>query len=217
MNRHLLPILFLGLATLAAAQPAPAGVAAFTDTAAWRVHNRQVLPVPGRPDAVRLDERPKDGVLWLVGSNFGDGTIELDVRGADKPGQSFVGVAFRGVDDSTYDAVYFRPFNFRHAEAGRRAHSVQYISHPAHPWHRLREQHPGQYEATVSPVPDPNDWFHARIELRGSQIQVFVNGNPRPSLAVTALGDRPAGMIGLWVGAGSAGEFANLRLIPARD
>lgn len=217
MNTRLLPLCFLGLAALAAAQPASPGVPPFTDTAAWRVHNRQVQAVPGRPEAVRLDERPRDGVLWLVGSDFAEGALELDLRGADKPGQSFVGVAFRGVDDDTYEAVYFRPFNFKNPEIARRSRAVQYIAHPAHPWQKLREQHPGRYEAAVSPVPDPDGWFHARVELQGRQVRVFVNGAAEPSLTVTALGERPRGLVGLWVGNGSAGEFANLRLIPAGD
>lgn len=217
MNTRLLPVLLLGLATLSPAQPAPSGIPAFTDSSAWRVHNRRVQAVPGRPEAVRLDEGPRDGVLWLAGSDFADGAIEFDVRGADKPGQSFVGVAFRGVDDTTYDAVYFRPFNFRNPDVARRARAVQYISHPAHPWQKLREQHPGVYESAVSPVPDPDGWFHARVEIRGRQVRVFVNGAPAPCLAVTVLSDRPGGLVGLWVGNGSAGEFANLKLIPAGD
>jgi hypothetical protein len=216
MTTRLLPLLlFTSLAALATAQPAASGVAPFTDASAWRVHNRQVLPVPGRPEAVRLDARARDGVLWLVGSSFGEGAIEVDVRGADQPGQSFVGVAFHGVNDTTYEAVYFRPFNFRNPDVPRRSRAVQYISHPAHPWQKLREQHPGKYEAAISPVPDPDGWFHARVEIKGREVRVFVNGAAEPCLTVTSLSDRPRGMIGLWVGHESAGEFANLKLMPA--
>lgn len=217
MNTTLPALLFAGLGALAVARPASGTVAPFSDSSSWRVHNRAVEAVPDRPGAVRLDARPHDGVLWLVGSQFADGAIELEVRGADRPGQSFVGVAFRGVDDSTYDAVYFRPFNFRPPDAVRRGRAVQYISHPAHPWHRLRERHPGRFEAAVLPVPDPNGWFRARVEIQGNRVQVFVNGATDPCLSVTALSDRAGGRVGLWVGAGSAGDFANLRLIPAGD
>jgi hypothetical protein len=217
MSTRLLPLLFLGLVPLAATPPAAPGIAPFSDNPAWRVHNRQVQAVPGRPGAVRLDAREGDGALWLVDSDFAEGAIEFDVRGENKPGQSFVGVAFHGADDTAYDAVYFRPFNFRNPDVPRRSRAVQYISHPDHPWHQLREKHPGRYESTVSPVPDPDGWFHARVEIKARGVRVFVNGATSPCLTVTALGDRPRGRVGFWVGNGSAGEFANLKLIPAGD
>ena len=49
----------------------------------------------------------------------------------------------------------FRPFNFKTEDQARVLRAVQYISHPAHPWQKLRTDHPGQYEKPVKPVPDP--------------------------------------------------------------
>lgn len=185
------------------------------DPAVWRIHNRQatVIEHAGRP-AVQLDPRAGDGAAWLVDSDFAEGTIELDLRGANTPGRSFVGLAFRGGDDATYDAVYFRPFNFKNPEVIRRARAVQYVSMPAFPWERLRQESPGRYEATVNPVPDPDGWFHARIVVAGRKISVFVDDATEPSLVVQELSDRRGGQIGLWVGNGSAGDFANLRVTP---
>src|SRR5687768_8346883 len=99
---------------LCAATATAADLTKITDHAVWRLHNReaQLVDEAGRK-FVRLNEKPDDGVAWLVGSDFKEGTIEVDLRGKNKPGQSFVGIAFRGVDDTTYDAVYFRPFNFK--------------------------------------------------------------------------------------------------------
>src|ERR1041384_3100222 len=52
------------------------------------------------------------GVIWLDGVNFTEGTIECDILGKSQPrGSSFLGIAFHGVDDATFDCVYFRPFN----------------------------------------------------------------------------------------------------------
>src|SRR5262245_54799541 len=52
------------------------------------------------------------GVIWLDGVNFSEGTIECDILGKSAPrGSNFPGVVFHGVDDSTFDFVYFRPFN----------------------------------------------------------------------------------------------------------
>jgi hypothetical protein len=129
--------------------------------------------------------------------------------------QSFVGVAFHGVDDTTYDAIYFRPFNFRAEDPARRLRAVQYISHPTYTWQKLRAEHPGRYEQPVSPVPDPNAWFHVRVSVAGPKVSVFVNDAREPSLVVDQLSDRKKGLVGLWVGNNSGGDFANLAIIPA--
>ncbi len=49
----------------------------------------------------------------LQPQQFRNGTIECDIREKDVQGQSFVGITFHGVDSTTYDAIYFRPFNFK--------------------------------------------------------------------------------------------------------
>jgi len=106
-----------------------------------------------------VSESPGDGVAYVEGLEFTKGTIECDVRGKDIQQQSFVGVAFHGVDGTSYDAIYFRPFNFRTKDPARRAHAVQYISHPTYTWQKLRAEQPGRYEQPVNPVPDPNEWL----------------------------------------------------------
>jgi hypothetical protein len=163
----------------------------------------------------RLSEAPGDGVAYLEGIEFANGTIELDVRGKDVQQQSFLGVAFHGVDGATYDAVYFRPFNFRAEDPERRKRAVQYISHPDYPWQKLRAEHPGKYEQAVTPVPDPNGWFRVRIVVASPKVSVFVDGANEPSLIVSQLSARGKGLIGLWAGNYSGGDFANLKLIPA--
>jgi hypothetical protein len=163
---------------------------------------------------LHLSEGPAEGAVYLEGVEFANGTIELDIRGKDVQGQSFVGVAFHGVDSSTYEAIYFRPFNFRVADSTRHAHAVQYISQPDHPWQKLRAEHPGMYENVVNPAPDPNGWFHARVVVAGSQVRVFVDGATEPSLVVTRLSERSKGLVGVWVGNGSGADFANLTIRP---
>jgi hypothetical protein len=168
----------------------------------------------GGRNGLRLSASPGDGVAYLQGVEFTTGTIECDIRGKDVQGESFVGIAFHGVDSATYDAIYFRPFNFRAADSAHRVHAVQYISHPTYTWQKLRAEHPGEYERAVDPVPDPNDWFHVRIVVAGSQVRVFVADATAPSLTVDRLSDRKEGLVGLWVGNGSSGDFANLRITP---
>ncbi len=153
-------------------------------------------------------------MAYLQGIEFSNGTIEFDVRGKDVQQQSFVGVAFHGVDGTTYDAIYFRPFNFKTEDPARRKRAVQYISHPTYTWQKLRAEHPGEYEQPVSPVPDPNAWFHVRVIVAAPKVSVFVDKAKEPSLVVNQLSDRHKGRVGLWVGNNSGGDFANLKIVP---
>lgn len=167
----------------------------------------------GKP-ALRFDERPGEGLALWPDVAFANGTIEFDVRGKDVFQQSFVGVAFHGVGEA-YEAVYFRPFNFRAADPERQSHSVQYVFEPTHSWDKLRREHPGQYENGITPAPDPNSWLHARIVVAYPQISVYVNNAAEPSLVVNELSDHKSGWVGLWAGNGSGGDFANLKVSPA--
>lgn len=164
--------------------------------------------------ALRFDERPGDGLALWPDVAFADGTIEFDVRGKDVVQQSFVGVAFHGVGE-TYEAVYFRPFNFRAGDSERQSHSLQYVSQPTYTWDRLRSEHPGQYEKAIAPAPDPGSWVHARIVVAYPKVSVYVNNAAEPSLVVNELSDDKSGWVGLWVGNGSGGEFANLKVTTA--
>ena len=93
-------------------------------------------------------------------------------------------MAFHGVDGKTYDGIYFRPFNFRTDDPARVLRAVQYISHPTHPWQKLRADTPGKYEKPVKPVPDPNGWFHARVVVASPKVSVFVDDGKEPALVV---------------------------------
>jgi hypothetical protein len=169
----------------------------------------------GTRKGVRLSEAEGEGPAYLPGVEFGNGTIELDLKGKDVQGASFIGVAFHGVDGTTYDAIYFRPFNFKTDDPARVLRAVQYISHPADPWQKLRKEQPGQYEKPVKPVPDPNGWFHARVVVASPKVSVFVDGAAEPCLTVTQLSDRKMGLVGIWVGNTSGGDFANFKVTPA--
>ena len=115
---------------------------------------------------------------------------EVLIRGKNNPGRSFVGVAFRGVDDETYDAIYFRPFNFVADNDLSRSHMVQYISHPRHTWSRLREEYTGEYENPLPHPPDPDEFFKARIVVARPEIRVYVGDDTEPCLVVNELTDR---------------------------
>jgi hypothetical protein len=150
-------------------------------------------------------------ILWLKKISFSEGNIDVELRGKDVFLKSFLGVAFHGKDNNHYELVYFRPFNFKHADTLRRKWSVQYMVVPEFMYDKLRKDHPLVYENAVNPVPDPGDWFHASIVVGKDSIWVYVNHSNIPSLQVKRLSDATEGMIGLWDDELS-GDFASLDL-----
>jgi hypothetical protein len=161
---------------------------------------------------LRVSEAPNEGFVILKGIEFSNGTIEFDVKGKNVVQQSFVGVAFHGRDEKTYDAIYFRPFNFVNPDTARRRRAVQYVSMPDHPWEKLREVSPGKYENKVNPVPNPDGWFHAKITVNGKRVAVYVDNAAAPCLEVEKLTGTSTGGVALWVGNNSGGSFANLTI-----
>src|SRR5689334_17709650 len=103
------------------------------------VFNRTVSPSndPQNKNGIHLDEKEGNGVAWLNGISFSNGTIEFDAKGRNVMQQSFLGFAFHGSNDSTMDVVYFRPFNFQSNDPERKNHSAQYISLPVYDWQKL--------------------------------------------------------------------------------
>ncbi len=184
----------------------------------WEVFNRKVsLTTDTGNVSVYFNGQEGDGFAKLKDFKFNNGIIEADIKGKNVQGNSFVGIAFHGVDEQTYDAVYFRPFNFMSEDSLRRGHSVQYISHPTYTWYKLRQEHPQKYENTVNPVPDPDSFFHAKIVIEKPKINVFVNNSEKPCLVVNELSERTGGWIGLWVGNYSDGTFANLKITKEKE
>ncbi len=181
----------------------------------WAVYNRAVTVLKvGQKRGVYLDEKPEQGVAWLPSFEIGDGVIEVDLKGRNEPGRSFVGIAFHGINAEKYEAVYLRPFNFRTESEARRSHSMQYVLVPSHEWRRLRMEHPGQYEAAIVAPPSSEAWVHLRLELEGPTVRVFIDNASEPALVVDRIGAVEKGWIGLWVGHNSDGMFANLKVSP---
>ena len=161
---------------------------------------------------VRLNATEGVGIAWIKGEQFKEGIIEFDIKGKDAFQDSFVGIAFHGLNDTTYESIYFRPFNFRATDPVRKAHAVQYIANPAYDWPKLREEFPNQYERPVSPDIDPNDWFHVKISVVKDRITVYIANTRQPVLSVRSLLRRNGWKIGLWAGNGSDGSWKNLKL-----
>jgi hypothetical protein len=181
-----------------------------------RAVNREVTAQTERPGAVHLSEKEGNGVAWVEGTDFALGTIELDIKGRDVMQRSFVGVAFHRKDDNSYDCVYLRPFNFRSKDPMRHQHAVQYIALPDYDWPRLRKEFPEEFENPVDASLEPTGWSAVKVVVKEKAIDIFVGGVKTPTLEVRRLGTNDRGAVGVWAGNGSDGDYANLRITPAK-
>jgi len=187
----------------------PSPVQAQMSNAKLRAVNR-VVSLDKKSKVVRLNEVDSVGIAWVLNEQFTEGEIEFNVKGIDKFQGSFLGLAFHGADDRTYEAVYFRPFNFRAADTLRKSHAVQYMSNPEYDWPVLRERFPGTYEKAMPSDIDPNGWFHVKLVILDESVSVYINRSKIPVLETKLLGKTQGKMIGYWVGNGSGGEWKNL-------
>ena len=87
---------------------------------------------------------------------------------------------------------------------------------PDYDWPRLRQQFPEEFENPVDASVSPTDWVPLRVVVKGKTIQIFVGAATSPALEARKLGTLERGMIGLWVGTNSDGDFANLRVTDSK-
>jgi hypothetical protein len=164
---------------------------------------------------------PGEAIALVSGSVLADGIIEGDVAGSPSAGagegaRGFIGIAFHVSENADkLEAFYLRPTNGRAPDQLRRNHSAQYISVPGWPWERTRAETPGLYESYVDL--EPGVWTHVKIAVAGTKAQLYVNGAEQPCLIVNDLKLGAAkGAVALWVGPGTDGYFANLKVTPAK-
>lgn len=154
----------------------------------------------------------------VKGVDFRNGTIEVSVLSRLLPNapalaRGFIGIAFRINDSNTrFESIYIRPTNERADNQLQRNHSIQYVSYPDYDFERFRKEAPGEYEAYADM--GLNEWIRLKIEVKGKQAKLFLNGDKHPSLVVNDLKHGPAasGAIGLWVDVGTEGFFTDLKI-----
>ena len=155
----------------------------------------------------------------LVGGDFHDGTIEVDVRArlspwADIDCRGFVGFVFRASDaDDRFEGFYVRPRNGRSCtDPRRRIHTMQYFSYPGYTFAYFRERGIGDYEAQADIEMD--EWVHIKAEVKGSEGRFYVDDMETPALVVPQMfaGADARGGVGLYVDNGTDALFRNLRV-----
>jgi hypothetical protein len=186
-----------------------------------RIRNVSIVPTTfkGR-SAIQVVAAPEaqNGESYAIveGSSFLDGTIEVDLAGQPAAGagggaRGFIGIAFRVQPDGSYEYIYLRPTNGRADDQVRRNHSTQYSAHPDFDFARSRKEAPEKYESYVDL--EPGAWTNYRIEVDGPKARLYVHDSPQPVLIVNDLKHTPrAGSVALWVGPGTEGYFANLKI-----
>ncbi len=183
----------------------------FSGAADFNVVNRNIVFSKNQGKTLLLmDAAEGVGIAWIKNASFSTGTVEFDTKGKDVMQQSFIGIAFHGMNDTTYDCIYFRPFNFNANDTTRQNHSVQYISIPQYDWQYLRTHFPGMYEHSLDVSVAADSWFHVKIIVSEDKISVYVNNSGNPCLVVRSIHGYKTGSVGFWVGNNSDGAFSNL-------
>jgi hypothetical protein len=177
-----------------------------------KVINRAITNTDKATNTIALNNKKGSGLAIIKDIEFETGTIEISLKGENKQGRSFVGIAFNIQNDSTYEAIYFRPFNFQSKEKIRRDHSVQYIHEPKYTWKFLRTNHEGQFESNYERQPSPDDWFDVKIKIEKERVLVYDKDSDKALLVVKRLATTKSKKIGLWMGYNSKGAFRGLRV-----
>jgi len=167
----------------------------------------------GRP----LGDRPAHA---LVPDVFRDGVIEVDIAG-DLNGRGSaaaaggVGVVFRRGDDARFDAVQLflenGGLNHPPPPAPRLLRAIRYASHSGSLLESARGEALEVHERSA-PI-GPARWHRLRLDITGRRLVAGIDG--QHVLTVNGLGLDRAGRVGLWVGDGTRGRFANLSVTPA--
>jgi hypothetical protein len=179
------------------------------------IDGRKTVRVTKDPKIQAVDEAT---YARLIESDLKNGIIEVQVLShllPDAPdyARGFIGVAFRMDEgNSKFEGIYIRPTNGRADDPFRRNHSTQYFCYPDFKFDRLRKESPGKYESYADI--GLNEWISLKIEVKGENAKLYLNGSEQPVLIINDLKHGPdsSGGIGLWVDIGTEGYFTGLTI-----
>jgi hypothetical protein len=142
----------------------------------------------------------KSGAASLDDVSFQDGVIDVDI--ATTSLSSFVGIIFRAQNAGDFEIVYFRPFRSGQTDA------VQYT--PSFNGSAGWQLYSGPGFTAAAEIPH-EQWVHARIEVAGITLKVYLGDLAKPVLVNTELRrGYSSGSLGLW-GIANGGHFSNFR------
>jgi hypothetical protein len=132
--------------------------------------------------------------LWLrnstqimrAGVEFVDGTIEFDLAPMDKG--NFVGLIFRRVNFGNHENIYLR------LHRSGLYNAVQYAP-------RMNGSPTWQLYPEFNAVAEfpRNQWTHVRVEVRATEMEMYVNNQIKPVLVVSRLrGTTEKGTVSFW-------------------
>jgi hypothetical protein len=140
-------------------------------------------------------------LAYKPGLNFKDGTIEMDVA-CTIPKGGFVGLAFHIKDAHHYETVYFRP-----GSSGT-INAIQYMPEKKAEFNWWDYEAPKYQAKAIIPQ---NKWFHVKVVVQGSKMEVYVNNAAKPAMVYTALDPSlKSGAVGYWHGNCPQGAYKNL-------
>ncbi|MFZ5516940.1 MAG: SMP-30/gluconolactonase/LRE family protein [Candidatus Zhuqueibacterota bacterium] len=132
----------------------------------WDLSNATLVDFLGRKAMM--------GTAVLTDVVFGDGVIEVDM--AVTGGRSYPAINFRIVDDDNCERFYIRPHR-----AGLYPDALQYtpVFNKVAGW----QLYSGEGFTAAGNIP-VNQWLHVKIDVKGSQARVFLNGASEPALVI---------------------------------
>ncbi len=155
------------------------------------------------------------------GSDFHNGTIEVDVCGKLLPGapdyaRGFIGIVFRAADDGReFECFYIRPTNGKDCEDPvRRSHGCQYFSFPGYTFAYFREFGINEYENQVDTIA-LNTWSHIKAVIKDDCGMFYVDNVLVLKVDGLKHGPYSRGNVGLYVDIGTDGWFRNLVITSA--
>jgi len=182
-------VLTLGsLVSFSNAQVGPGRVSVEGSNEEWFVDNAD------RAGDARVAEFLGRPALWVKnntqiirsGIDFVDGTIEFDVAPMDKG--HFIGLLFRRATATNQENIYLR------AHRSGLYNALQYAAriNGSSTWQLYPE-----FNATID-LPR-NQWTHLRVEVKGTQLEVYVSNGNKAALVVPRLRGIPArGSVAFW-------------------
>lgn len=158
---------------------------------------------------IRLGKAMVGSAVLLPTDDFKQGKIEAIIRGKDIFQGSFAGLAFHAQNDSIFDLVYCRPFNFQTSDTLRRVHMVQYAYFPKLDWQVLRVKFNGIYEKGIANPPKADEWFKITLVIDEKQVKAYINDSETPTLVVGKLNNISDGKIGIF---GLNADFKSIKI-----